>query len=375
MGSRLLARLDADIRKGPPLVEAACLRAERAAQLARLGRFDAARDEITALQAGFARQPHAGVSAWLCLAEGCLAYFTNLSAAARDRMQRALALSTAAQLPRLQALAAAWLAHMDYVQLDPDAMGRHLREALSCAEPGHASALARASLVAGIACHFAERLDLAQPWYALAREHASGEGDDATLAALSNNMAWQRACHAVQASLFGGDAALQARHALAAAEATENLGRWIGSTALDSLVPMLRASVLSVLDRPAEALALYETHWGHARRQGLGRLGGAVLADIAGCRWRLGQRAAALEEAAAAERAIDPSMHADDEAVARARLARLYRAADREDDALRHDGRMREAWAAHRRLQAAMLAALEGLPDPLSPAAARTRGL
>ncbi len=45
-GSRLLARLDADIRKSTDPVETACLRAERAGQLARLGQIDQARQEV-----------------------------------------------------------------------------------------------------------------------------------------------------------------------------------------------------------------------------------------------------------------------------------------------------------------------------------------
>lgn len=362
VGSRLLARLDADIRKSYHPVDNACLRAERASQLARLGQEDAARAEVAALHAAFDRQPNAAVSAWLCVAEGCISYFSNLSSGARDKMQRAQALSAAAGLTRIQALSAAWLAHMDYAQLDAEAMSKHVRVALQLADASHLSALARVCLVVGVAYHFAERLDLAQPWYARARECASAEGDEATLSALIHNIAWHRGSHAVQASIFGGDAEAHARHALAGADSAVNIGGWIGITSLDALLPMLRAMALSVQGDHAQALGLYEVHLAAAKRQGLTRMAANFLADMAWCRWRCGDRSAALQEAVSAAASIDPSMHADDQAVAHGRLAQLYRMVGEVDQALHHEGKARDRWGEHQRLQARMIALLDDLP-------------
>ena len=146
--------------------QSACLRAERAGQLARLGQFEQARQEVAALHAGFDRTRRPSVSAWLCLAEGCIAYFSSLSNTARDKMQRAHAISAAAHLPRIQALSAAWLAHMDFAQLDAEATAT---PCAAGARTGRCRATwprwRRACLVIGVAYHFAERLDLAQPWY------------------------------------------------------------------------------------------------------------------------------------------------------------------------------------------------------------------
>lgn len=361
-GSRLLARLDAEIRKTYHAVDNACLRAERASQLARLGQYEAAAAEIAALHTGFDRQPNAAVSAWLCLAEGCLTYFTSLSSGARDKMQRAQALSAAAQLPRIQALSVAWLAHMDYAQLDAEAMAKHVRMALQMADASHPSAFTRACLVVGVAYHFAERLDLAQPWYARARECASAEGDEATLSALIHNIAWHRGNHAVQASIFGGDFEAHARHAMAGADSTDNIGRWIGITSLDASIPMLRACVHSVQGDVGKALSLYEAHWLDAKRQGMARMAANFLADMAWCRWRGGDRRDALRDAAAAAVAVDPAMHADDQAVAHGRLAQVYRAAGEVDTALHHEGKARDNWGVHRRLQARVVALFSELP-------------
>jgi hypothetical protein len=363
-GSRLLARLDADLRRALHPIDRACLRAERAAQLARHGQYDAASNEITALHATFDRQPSVAVSAWLCLAEGCLAYFTSLSGSARDKMQRAQALSAAARLPRIHALSVAWLAHMDYVHLDAESTAKHVRLALSLAEPGELAALARACLVVGMALQYAERNDLAQPWYARARECASLEGDEATLSALVFNMAWHHGNHALQASIFGGEFEARARHAMLGADSTENIGRWQGIISLDALVPMLRAQVHSVQGRHACALALYQANWLAAKRQGLGRMAANFLADMAWCRWSTGDVTGALQDACAAAAAIDPAMHADDQAVAHGRLAQLMRAAGEVDQALHHEGRARDCWGVHQRLQARFVDQLGGIPLP-----------
>ena len=94
-GSRLLARLEADIRKTPHPIDNACLRAERASQLARVGQYDAAREEIAALHSAFDRQANPAVSAWLCLAEGCLTYYTSLETKFAKQVEQEMAISHA----------------------------------------------------------------------------------------------------------------------------------------------------------------------------------------------------------------------------------------------------------------------------------------
>lgn len=372
-GSRLLSRLDSDIRKTYDPVDNACLRAERAAQLARLGQFDKANQEMAALHAAFDRRPTASVSAWICLAEGCIAYFSSLSSTARDKMQRAHAISAAANLKRIRAISAAWLAHMDFAHFDLEATSRHVREALELSDPSNLAATSRASLVVGVAFHFANRLDLAQPWFVRSRECAIAEGDEATLSALSYNIAAYRGNHAMQRSLFGGDASEEARHALAGADSSDNIGHWVGITSLDSLVPMLRAVLHSVQGEYDKALMLYQAHWLDAKRQGLGRLSANFLADMAWCRWNQGDPAAAMRDAASAGGNIDPSMHADDRAVAHGRLAQLYRAVGETDNALQHEGKARESWNAHKRLQARTIELLADLPLPQAAGASLLR--
>ena len=147
MNSRLLSTLDARIKTARDPVENACLRAEKAALLARQGRLDAARAELRDLRSRFDSRPHAAVSAWASLAEGLVAYFEDLNASARDKFKRALALSQSFKSPAIEALSAAWLAQADYLAMDFESMTRHLVASFQVAPVTLHSARSRASLV------------------------------------------------------------------------------------------------------------------------------------------------------------------------------------------------------------------------------------
>lgn len=361
--SRLLARLDGALARTRHPVEAACLRAERAGFLARLGHLDAARATVQALHAQFDTQPHAAVSSWLCLVEGWLLQAeAGGGAGARDRFKRAQALSAAAGLAPLQALSAAWLAHLAYLADDVDDMVRHVSLALGLAAPHQHDARARACMVVALGYDFAECPDRAQPWYLRAREHANADGDETTLSALNHNIASHRAHHAMQAALFGSGADVhgQARQALAGTEATGNFDDLVGARSPDAVLPLQRAGLASLQGRHAEALSLYERHLEDGCRQGLARLAAPCLADAAGCRWQLGDRAGAARDAqAAAARLAAVTMQADDRAMTHARLATLFKLLEDADAHARHAASARDDWAAHRRLQARWLEALD----------------
>lgn len=356
--SKLLARLDLAIAHAVHAVDQACWRAERASYLARQGHFVQARDEISDLHALFDGRPHPAVSANVAMAEGLLAFHEDVGIAARDKFKRAQALSNAARLPQVQALACAWLAHIDYVALDFPSMVCQARQALQLAEPQHHAARSRACLVVGGALHFAARLDLAQPWYVRAREHANADGDDATLSALNTNMASQLCDHALRGSLFGTVVDEAARHALASAESAESFERWVGTVSLPAWVPMLRAVALSVSDQPQAALALYKAHLDEAKQQGLSRLASTYLADMAWCEWRVGDSESARDSAKAALACLELTTYADDRAVAHARLAQVFRALGHDADGLDQEGQAQARWTQHQAVQREVVALL-----------------
>ena len=352
--SRLLLRLETALRRTRDPIEAACLRAERAGLLARHGQADEARAELAALQGQFALRPHPAVSAWLAMADAWLqGEGGNADAVAHDKLKRAQALSAAAALTPLHALSSAWLAQLDCVQRDWDGMARNAALALRLAGTEHPAARARACLVVAVACHFAERMDRAQSWYASAREHAQDEGDDATLSALNHAMTALRVQHAVQAAVFGGDAPGLARTAEVAVESTENFERWTGAALPGVALSLLRAAVASVQEQHDKALVLYERYAAGAVLRGSG------LADLAWCRWQLGDAAGALRDAKSAKACIDAAKQVDERAVAHGRLAELFKRMGDEANGLRHEALAQECRAAHRRAQAQAMAALE----------------
>jgi hypothetical protein len=377
----MMDRLEAAMARSVHPVDRACLRSERAAYLARLGQFDQAQSEIEAVQTEFARQPHAAVSAWLCIAQAMLAYFTNLSGSARDKLQRAYALSTAARLPQLQAVSAAWLAHIDYTAHAFESMAQQLHRVFAHAAPDNHSALGRASLVVAQALHFCGQAQRAQPWYSRAREHARQEGDDATLTALAHNLAWLQAVQALQAHMQEGTGAAagaplrvaeaSSQQAWLGAQSAQRLDEWLGIQALDSSLPLLRATVHSAQGDALMALALYREHLQAARQQGLARMSGHFLAQMAWCEWQLGQEGAALATADRAAQALDVFVQVDDLAMAHQCLSRLYGLAGLAESRAHHQAQADAAWVAYRALQAQGAAQLQAVLSRIGFASAQ----
>jgi tetratricopeptide (TPR) repeat protein len=180
-------------------------------------------------------------------------------------------------------------------------------------------------LVAAIGFHFAERFDLAQPLYVRARFHAVADADEATLSALTHNMGWFHAGHALKASIFGGNSLELARHALAIFESAGNQDRIIGSVSLDALVPILRAQIASVQNDYALAIDLYESNLCRADEQGLGYMNPCVFANIAWCQLKLNEFSLAEKRAESAVNCLSLAIYPEDRMLAKGRLAQVYR--------------------------------------------------
>lgn len=360
MKSRLLGQLDAAIASivANP-IKADCLRTERACLLARQGQLDEARAVHATLQAQYAAQPNASVSAWLCLADGLVCYFGDMSSVARDKMRRAYALSAAVRDMRLHALASAWLAHMDYVEHDFEVMARHLGEAFLYADAEHHSARARACLVVAQAYHFGGRFDSAQPWYTKSRQHASTEGDEAMLSAVMHNMAAFLTNEARNVVLRGSKDSAETSRVMLNIESTGNFDALVGTASLNALVPLLRAQVSALQGRWAEAVALYESHFNDGLAQGLERMRASLGADLAWCRLQLGQAELALQDATAAAAKVEHDRDVDDRAAAHSRLSQVFAQLGQADAAARHAAQAALDWQAHEKDQQAVVALLD----------------
>jgi tetratricopeptide (TPR) repeat protein len=361
--SRLLTRLEDGIKNARTMLEADCLRAERAGYLARLGHFEEVSLELAALHERYDPRPNVEISAWLNLVEGLEIYFSAVGLPTNDKVKRSLALSSAAGLQRLRALSSAWLSQFDYVRSDLDSMAKNVRISLKVAASNHHSARSRATLVVAQALHLAGRLDLALPWYRKARDHAVTEGDDATTSALMHNMGWLRMLALRQGVLSGKDGLLGSRHALMNAESTTQFDTLTGDMSWDALKPILRAQILSLQGDFLGALALYESHLVDAEYEGTARLQANLLADKAWCLTMSGRSDAGESCAKHALGRIHPETHNDDRAAAHSRLAQVFGLLSDAASEKFHLKLAAEAWRSHELAQEKIISLFETLTD------------
>lgn len=349
--SRLLARLDAEIASARTQVAADCKQAERAGYLARMGRIDDAKAVVTALHQRYDQQPHIEVSVWTHLVEGLIGHFSDMDPGARQKIQRAHALSTAAGLKPLRALSAAWLATMEYARLDVDAMCTQLGIALTCADFEHHAALARAALVIAQAMHLARRTDLARIWYQRSRYHTLPDGDDATTSALMHGSAWLHMALLRQSVLAGAASVSGSEYALVGAESNKRFDDISGISSLPELEPILRAQIHSLQDQFDLASHLYDTHLAAMAFRGALRLQSNLLADRAWCRFQIGMFAGAEEDAYAAIQSLMDETQIDERAATHSRLAQVFGCLGHSTEADKQTELAQASWAAFARLQ------------------------
>jgi tetratricopeptide (TPR) repeat protein len=359
--SRLLQRLDADIAASADPGQAACLKVQRALLLARHGQMSEARAHLTTLHQQAFQHPHKEVGAWLHFAEGLMSYYTDFSSAAPEKVLHAQALAKAAKLGALEALCAAWLAQLAYVRHDLQAMIGHAAVCDRLAAVDHHAARYRLCTVMGLAHHLTGRVDAAQAWYSKARIHAMADGDEASLSALMYNTAQMRVAQVRRDSLSAGHAGDSGL--LLGVDSIKNYDSAVGGSVRPDLTPILRAQILTVEGDFAEARRLLEEYLPQAMTAGLARLGSSLLADLAWCRVNTGQDAHALQQAkeAEAEVDLDPDCDVDDRAAAHSRLAQVYTALGRLDEAARHQASATASWLEFAEQQKAWAAALAEL--------------
>ena len=361
--SRLLNRIETAIGEAATPLIADCLRAERACYLARQGRVDEAKSAIAALRRQYGSTPNVAMSAWLSLAEGLESYFRNLGAGSRDKVLRAQALSAAAGLVPMQALSSAWLSQMDFTKLDVESMARNARQALKLAAANDSSARGRASLVLAQSLHVARRFDLALPWYRRAHAHATAQGDDATVSAFMHNMTCMRSDNLRQVKLTGLGDENDIDIVQTGSESTGRFDELIGASSLKAINPLLRARILSLQGRPAEALVLYEEHISVDVDQSFSRMKSDLLSDVAWCQIQLDQRESAVASAIAAEENLVADTQIDDRAATHTRLSWLYLSVGDSEAAQRHEMLASQAWGTYVQLQERIVQLLEDVSE------------
>jgi tetratricopeptide (TPR) repeat protein len=357
MTSRLLDRLEARIAETRDPARRACWRAQRAIYLARQGSHDAVQAEVQAIREAFGARPQAEVTAWVSLAEAVNSFYSHPGPAALDRLKRAQALARAIGHVELQALCAAWLAHLEFNANRMETMVQHAAEALRLAEPDHHAALARASLVVADAYHFAGRFDLAKDWYAAVRQHALADGDDAMISAMLHNVAALRVNRVHLADAFGDNCAGELQRAQMETDSVESYDFGIGTLSLKSFVPLLRAQLLTVQRRFEEALSILDA--ASEESDYLPRREAQFRAERAWCQVNLGDSVQAELDIEHSRRCLATASDADDLAATHSRVASTLKALGRSESAMEYEQQARLELQRYRTEQAALLALLE----------------
>lgn len=381
--SRLATQLDGAIAAASNPAERRCRQAERAALWARQGHLSQAHALLDTLRGQAALQPLPLVDAWLAWAEGVVGYYEDLDGAMGAQLARAhaqaqaLARTQSAARPLL-ALTASWLALHIFTRDDPLRLASLLREAFEGSDELHHAARARAGLAAAFAYHFGGRPEAAQPWHELSRRHGVALGDDAHLSALMHNQASLRTNLARLAHLFGDSSDEQAlgrdiAQAVLLVESVDRFDEGIGTAALRSLAPILRAQMLTAQGHWAEALSVFDEHLDRALREGMRGQAPCLQADAAWCAWHLKRFERCEAAVTAAQAGLGADCFPDDRAMALARLAQLSQAQGHADDAQRFREQAQAALKEHRAHQQALCDALDAALGDIAPALLKQR--
>ena len=177
---------------------------------------------------------------------------------AADRLRRARAMAQSIGDRESQAMASAWMGH---IQLREPRFGDLLGCARAAAEQGAAEfdhVRARMALDVACALHLVDRYDLARPWYEIARRASVAQADDAMVNQLIFADAFGRLTQVRWAELQGGAARAAVEHAGLSIASSFNYDRATGSQALTWRLPLMNAQYLVCTGRLGEARTLFE---------------------------------------------------------------------------------------------------------------------
>ena len=359
-----LVRLEAAMAQEADPVKVLFLAAEHASLLARHGFQEEAELALADVRRRHDVRPHRVLTPLVNLADGIVTHATLGAAHAVVKLRRAHALAGASRHAPTQALVAAWLAHCLWNQHDVEAAIPHIRDALNLAAPDDHKARSRVCLVVAEIVALAGDLPGAERWFAAARQHATDAGDDATKSALAFNLLTVQLLLLRDAVLGGSRSAAPLRVTLHGS-ISQNVDRALG-VRVDDLTLRVRATLSSLLDRPAESLALFEER----RRLALASAPRAPhpvepvwLAHEAWCLQRVGRAQEAADRVMGAVAALAPGSHGDDVATVHAIAARVLATFD-PPSSERYAALAAEGWSRYRAFQARCLALCADLqPD------------
>jgi len=187
--SRLLERLDRELRLETDEVKQVELLAKKSCYLSRVGAFAESREIIQYLRRQHGDWRSAQIAAWIMLAEGLLHLYERLSPLALDRVMRSQALGLNVNDRTIVALASAWKAHLEFETSNFAMMIKSLQTSLSNARACDHDANTRTAMVICDSFLICGDGKAAQDWFLCSRDHALKDGDDSSIEALLYNRA------------------------------------------------------------------------------------------------------------------------------------------------------------------------------------------
>lgn len=347
--SRLATDLEAAANAAKDPFEAACLRADLAAQWARLGRVEEADLLLSSLRERFKTAPHPRLTPWLNYAESMINLRRHRVPEAMVKMHRAHALAIAGNVNALSARAAATLAHMYWNAQELEPAVSLIQKSLLSAHIEDLRSRCASSLLLGEMLAISGQVEAGKVWFNKCRQYASATGDMASLSALNFNLSVVALTLLTQRKFELPDEA-QSPH--------EAQAQWAASSALDEMFAIATAEGMSLLqtaqlhsvaEKPELALIAY----GELERAHLAssiRQKALWLADQAWCEMRLGKRIAAMTKASSAIDSLSQFAHLDDLAVTHSSLALVFEAAG-DDRFAYHRQTASKFWSQYRAVQ------------------------
>lgn len=338
MSTRLVERLEREIAQAEDPMERECLKAQRAAVIARLGMLDQAKFTLAGLRTQSRRHGQPRLQAWVHFVDGSIHYFSAAHSARSLRgFQEARDAALKSGDTRLQALASAWLAAAKMQCGRDAALLDVLGEAFRLAAPDDHATLSRAWLVLANMADYGDRFDESMRCYDRVRTHAVADGDSTAVSLMMYNRANSLISHHVRRELFGTATATAVERVLAEIESTANLDWGLGNTALASFAQVVRAEALTVVGRWAEAIALIDQYLDRHMKETSPASGARFLAHRAWCHANLQHNDQAQADAEATRICLPKVTDADDLAVAHQRLANTFKRLGQPERAQTHE--------------------------------------
>lgn len=345
MSSRYLSNLNKAILSANGTTYGDCLRAERAAYLARRGDSAEAESELSALRLDGTHIQSAAVSSWINFAEGMQLHCRGIDHAAIEKWRRCRAIADSAGLNDLSLLVSSWFVFLSYTCANTSLMREDLQRCLNEARKLNNQAKSRLALTIAQCFHVCGCIKDANRWYTLSRLQALEYGDEVMLSALIHNMSWIRVSIARNGMLRGLVLSDSQELIYLGAETTMAYEELVGISSFEAMTPLLQAQVRIMNGQYSVAEQIITQNLEGLVDSGIDRMRSSLLADRAYCRALAGNGNAAMVDIAAALSLIGRDTQIDDLAVLHSRIALAYLTLGIDEKAQMHQVYANRSWA------------------------------